>query len=78
MIWWQKAPVNFKLECEYLKQFMLSITIYLQIVVHILTELSSSIVLFSWMKDVDGITPHLLSRILKHVLPDYQEVSCLA
>ena len=26
------------------------------------------------MSDVDGITPRVLSRILKHVLPSYQEV----
>ena len=31
-------------------------------------------VLFSWMRDVDGITAQVLSKILKHVLSEYQEV----
>jgi len=29
--------------------------------------------LFSWMKDVDSITPELLKRILAHAFPEYQQ-----
>ena len=30
--------------------------------------------MFTLMKDMDGITPELLARILTHVFPDYQQV----
>lgn len=64
MIWWQKASVDYKLERTYVnyKEDCNGASSF------------PHTVLFSWMKDVNAITPDHLVRILVHVLPDYKQV----